>query len=178
MRSERFWDGVWVTLFAAALVGALGRLLPAHAALQLTVVPMWLGYWIATRSVRLGAWVALWGGALLECEWGLAPGACALFLLAVWGGVRAGQANFPKEVGTLHGLLWGAALAPLFRLWIWGYSALWPGMATEALAPSLNGLLGMPCAGALGGAAAFALARRADFRVLRPKAEERLDHAG
>ena len=175
--SERRWDALWLTLFAAVLVGALNRLLPSVPAVQLVVVPAWLGYWMATRGPRLGAWVALWGGALLECDWDLPPGTCILFLLMIWGAIRLFRDNFPEEIGTLHGLLWGVTLAPVFRLWVWAWSACWPGVAAEALAPSLAGLLATPCAGALGGAAAFALARRAEFRVLKPKQEETLGHA-
>ena len=112
--SERAWDAVWLTLFAAVLVGALNRLLPSTPALQLAVVPAWLGYWMATRGPRLGAWVAIWGGALLECDWDLPPGTCILFLLMIWGGIRLFRDNFPETVGTLHGLLWGVALVPIF----------------------------------------------------------------
>ena len=50
--SERAWDAVWLTLFAAVLVGALNRLLPSTPAIQLAVVPAWLGYWGAIGLCR------------------------------------------------------------------------------------------------------------------------------
>lgn len=177
MENSRFWDLVWITLFSACLAGVCEGLLPHVPALQLVFLPAWYAYWIVTRGPRTAAWVALWGGALLESAWSLPAGTCIFFLLGVWWGVQGFRDLLPLEVSPLHGLVWGVVLAPLLRLWVWGYSAIWLWGEARPLAPSFAGLVAMPASGALFGALPFALARATDFRVLRPKREETLSHA-
>lgn len=177
MTAESFWDGVWVTVFSVLLAALSVTLLPATPSIQLVVMPMWLGYWMLTRRARLAAWVACFGGLLLESVWGIAPGGCILFFLMIWQLIRLFRKELPKEIQPLHGLLAGVVFAPFFRLWIWGYSFLWLGAeAAEAIRPGLTGLFVMPAAGALGGGAVFSLAKLWSFDALEPKQEETLSN--
>lgn len=177
MTAETFWDAVWITLFSALSVALSVTFLPSLPSIQLVVVPMWFGYWMLTRSVRLSAWVAFFGGLLLESAWGIAPGGCILFFFMIWQLIRLFRKELPKEIQPLHGLLAGVVFAPFLRLWIWGYSALWLGWeAADAIRPGLTGLFVMPAAGALGGGAVFALAKAWSFDALEPKREETLSN--
>lgn len=173
-----FWDGLWVTLLVAALVGFGEALLPAVPAVQLVVVPAWLTYWLMTRKWRLGVWVAIWGGLLLEASWRLPAGCVILFLLGVCGACWAWREALPREVGALHGLLMGVLFGPLFRVWVWAYSVVWLWEEAGVLRPTFAGFFVMPATGALGGGLVFAVARWADFLVLRPEPEEGLGDGG
>lgn len=179
MTAETFWDAVWLTVFSTLLVALSVTLLPSVPAIQLVAVPAWLGYWMLTRSARLGAWMAFYGGLLLESAWGIPPGGCIFFFFMLWQLIRLFRTELPKEILPLHGLLAGVVFAPFLRLWIWGYSAIWlGGEAAEAIRPGLSGLFVMPAAGALGGGAVFALAKAWSFDALEPKQEETLGNEG
>lgn len=179
MTAEKFWDAVWLTLFSAVIVALSVTLLPAVPAIQLAVAPIWFGYWMLTRSVRLAAWIAFFGGMLLESAWGIPPGGCVLFFFMLWQLIRLFRNELPKEIQPLHGLLAGGLFAPFLRLWIWGYSLLWLGAeSAEAIRPGLTGLFIMPATGALGGGAIFALAKLWSFDAMEPKQEETLSNEG
>ena len=74
MNAERAWFAIWVTVFLPALVGLCGAFLPAYPAVRLAVAPVWMAWWTLTAGPSLGAWVAVWGGALLEWAWTVPPG--------------------------------------------------------------------------------------------------------
>lgn len=179
MTAETFWDAVWITVFAAILVALSVTLLPTVPSIQMVVVPMWFGYWMLTRRPQLSAWIAFFGGMLLESAWGVPPGGCILFFFTIWQLIRLFRKELPKEIQPLHGLLAGVVFAPFFRLWIWAYSIFWLGLdAADAIRPGLTGIFVMPAVGALGGGAVFALAKAWSFDALEPKQEETLSNEG
>ncbi len=172
MTAERRWGAVWLTLFLILLVALAQTLLPQVTTVQLALIPSWIVYWLLTRGWRLGLWVTLWGGALLETVWMIPPCGVILFFLLLWQLIRTFREDLPEEITPLHGLLVGVILAPLLRLWLWVYAMLWMGEAgTYALAPSLTEMVLMPATGALGGGLVFALAMASEFRVLIPPKE-------
>ncbi len=172
MTVERKWDVVWVTVFLVILSGLSLTLLPNHSILQLVPVPAWMGYWILMRGRRMGLWVALWGGILLETTWMVPPGCVVLFFLFFWWLVRTFRKDLPDQLSPLHGLLGGLLLTPLLRLWVWCYSLIWMGSEALQLAPDFAEMILAPALGALGGGVIFALAKRCEFRVLQPTIEE------
>lgn len=177
MNAERAWFAIWVTVFLPALVGLCGAFLPAYPAVRLAVAPVWMAWWTLTAGPSLGAWVAVWGGALLEWAWTVPPGACVLPLLALWGAGRWLKESLPAKLHPWHGAFGGLILVPLLWFWLWLYAALWVGVEAAApLRPGLGFLLS-PLTGALGGGAVFALARACDFRALAPEPEEEDAHA-
>ncbi len=175
MRTEHLLDGVWLTLFLPLLAGVSVMILPQTPAIQLSVVPLWAAYWMLTRAARMGLWVSVWGGVLLESLWGVPPGGMVIALLILWYCARLIHwrlADSP-DVRPIHGLLVGAPAVPLIHLWLWLYAMIWWGpTAAEPMAPRLGALVAAPAMGALGGGLLFALAQTFDFRVLRPKKEE------
>ncbi len=177
MRIEGVMDVVWTTLWCAALVGVSGAWLPNTPAFQLVFVPAWITYWLATRGAGAGRWIAFWGGALLESAWDVPPGACILFFLLIGELFRLYREALSETSMAGYGLLVGVVLAPALALWLWLYACLFPGFDASALAPHFPSFLILPATGALGGAVVFALARGADFRVLRPPQEETLNRA-
>ena len=112
MRAERFWAAVWVTVFLSALVGVCSAVMPRVPAVQLAVAPAWVAWWALTQSARLGAWAALWGGALLEAAWGVPTGGCVSFFLTLWLVGRVWREALPEELRPLHGLVGGMVCAP------------------------------------------------------------------
>lgn len=177
MDAERVWAAVWVTVFLPALVGLCGAVLPAHPAAQLAVAPAWVAWWALTAGPRLGAWAAVWGGALLEWAWAVPPGACVIPFLALWGVGRLPREGLPR-LAPWNGAVGGALLVPALWIWLWLWAALWQGFAAaDPLRPGALFFLS-PLAGALGGGLGFAVARACDFRALAPKPEEDAPHAG
>lgn len=176
MGGERVWAAVWVTAFLPALVGVCAVAVPAVPAAQIAVAPAWVAWWALAAGPRLGAWAAIWGGALLEWAWGVPPGACVGFFLALWGAGRLWRSALPKPLRPLHGLIGGMVGAPLLRLWLWLWALPWLGVGGAApLRPDVAGLAATPALGALGGCAIFALARAWEFRALAPRGEEAQD---
>ncbi len=175
MTASRAWDAIWLTVFPLVLAGGSAALLPHNPVIQGAFLPLWCVYWMLTRGPRMGVWVALWCGVLLEVIWGVPPGGCALFFVFVWRILRLLRARFPdaEALTPLHGLLLGTVLVPLLRLWLWLYAVLWLGASSASgLTPSLVALIVAPAIGAVGGGAVFTLARLWDFRALRPPKKE------
>ncbi len=172
MIAERRWDAVWLTFFLILLVALSQTLLPELPSVQLVVVPAWMCYWMLTRGKRLGLWVALWGGGLLETVWMLPPGGAILFFVLVWYLLRTFRKELPETITPLHGLVGGVLVAPILRLWVWLYAILWTGQTTAyTLMPTLPEMILMPATGALGAGLIFALAKQCEFCVLIPPKE-------
>ena len=169
MHASRTRDILWLLLFPPVLTGVTLSLLPGLMPVQLAFLPIWVGYWLMSRNAVSGAVAAVWVGILLEWAWGVPPGACSLFFLIVWRGIRLWRRHLPERVCALHGLLGGTVGVPAFALWLWLYGLLWP---SGGVWPTLPQLIFAPAAGALMGGAVFTLAARWDFRVIQSDIRE------
>lgn len=175
MSAERTWDGVWCSVWLAVLTGVCAGLFPHSMTLQLLLVPLWVAYDLVTRGPKLGAWLALWGGLLLEGVWHVPPGSCASFFLLLWWVLTHFRESLPPmEVPAVYGCVLGVLLVPCLRFWLALYAIPFYGWSSAEFLPTVGGLFLGCVAGLLGGAALFTLADAMEFHVLKPKQEERL----
>lgn len=171
MTAVRFMDGLWFTLFFAALAGVGQAVLPETPLFRFAWLPSWFAYRVLTRRDRIGCWAPLWAGLLCETMWDLPPlgGVIGCALLA-W--VLKGLEDlFPRHPLTRHGVFVGLVLTPAVWLWALGYALLFRGTDALALVPGAGSIVAAPVVGAALGGFAFWLYGRWNFLCLEEPTE-------
>lgn len=167
----RFADGLWFTLFFAALTGVGQALLPETPLIRFAWLPAWFAYRVLTRRGRVGFWAPLWAGLLCETSWDLPPlGGVAGCALEAWALNGLGD-FFPRHPGPRHGVFVGLVLAPAVWLWALGYALIWRGADALVLLPGPGSLVAVPVIGAVFGGVAFWLYGRWNFLWLENPSE-------
>lgn len=154
------------------LTGICDGLFPSLAVVHASFLPVWCIWFLLTRTSKVGLWVAIWFGQLLEYAWLLPQGTCILFFLLCWSVVEAFREELPETIMPSLGFLIGALVAPVLLLWSAIYVFLYTGSEGDSYAwPTFGQIILAPVIGSLGGALAFKLAERCEFFALRPKIE-------
>ncbi|MDO5463103.1 MAG: hypothetical protein Q4F99_06440 [bacterium] len=175
MLSNRTLDILWVSILPVVLTGICDGLFPSFAVLHIGFLPIWCIWLLLTRTSKVGIWIAIWFGQLLEYAWLLPQGTCILFFLLCWSIIEAFRETLPEKFSPGMGFLIGAITTPILLLWTSIYAFIYLGdVKAFYLWPTFGQFILAPVIGSLGGALAFKLAPRCEFFALRPKIERRV----